>query len=280
MKQVAPLSFPPFLFLSFAAFLAYAGAFPFAASSFAWIGGIKLFNTALSGVPFARLIHWLHAMTFEFFALVGVALLRLIPIKGIAKGNGRPILLIHGYMNHSSVWFLFKKRLESFGFGPVYTMNLGHPFHSIEAYAEKVKEKARQIETETGRKDLILIGHSMGGLVSSFYAATRALPNTVTDVITLGSPLYGTPVAYIGIGPNAKEMRPTSEFLKTMREAMSKTKGVRFFHIATKSDQLVIPGKSAILPENEHFLFEDLGHASLLYSQRAAQQVAHWLQSS
>lgn len=277
MTQVAKVSFHPVLFLSLAAFLAYSEVFPIGACTLAWMGGIQICNWAAPRFAFARLIHWIHAMTFELFALLGVALLRLIPVKQTAKGEGRPILLIHGYLNHSSVWFLFKRRLKQLKGGPIYTINLGHPFRSIRTYAAKIKAKAEEIAGETGRKDLILIGHSMGGLVASYYAALIADPNTVTDVITIGTPLHGTPVARMGLGPNAREMAPNSTLLQEMREAMKQRKEIRFHHLATKSDQLVIPGISAVIPENNHFVFEDLGHASLLYSNRVAGKIAQWL---
>lgn len=275
MKQVATRSFSPLLFFFLAA-LAYASFFPLGAGVFAWMASIQLVNSLAPKMPFSRPIHWLHAMTFEIFALLGVGLLRLIPgSRKTVQKKGRPILLVHGYINNGSVWLIFKKRLEALGFGPIYVINLGHPFRSIASYAEKVREKAKEIEKETNRSDLILIGHSMGGLVASYYATQMA--NTVTDVITIATPLQGTPVAHIALGPNGKEMRPKSLLLEKMREGMKNSSTTHFFHVATKSDQLVIPGESAIFKENPHFLLEDLGHASLLYSKRVNRQVAKWL---
>lgn len=264
-------------FLFFAFLLGYKQAFPVVGAVFAWVGGIGLLNKIAPKIPFARSIHWVHAITFEIFAFLGVIVLRLVPMRQNSSKKGKPILLVHGYMNHPSVWFFFKKNLEALGFGPIYTIRLGFPFHSIRTYAEKIGLKAEQIAKETKRKDLVLIGHSMGGLVSLLYAAKIAASNTVTDVVTIASPLHGTPMAYLGIGPNAKEMRPNSALLKEIYEGFEKEKKVRLFHLATKSDQLVIPGESAIFLENKHYLFEDLGHASLLYSKQAARQVADWL---
>lgn len=85
--------------------------------------------------------------------------------------------------------------------GPIYTIDLGSPFLSIEEYAEKVKEKAKQIAHETGHTKLALIGHSMGGLVSAYYAIHLAPEGSIRSVITLGSPMQGTKVAFFGVGP-------------------------------------------------------------------------------
>ncbi len=244
----------------------------------AWFGGVSLLNAAAHKLPCPRLIHWIYAMTFETLALLSVLLMRFFPISKKVKGNGRPILLIHGYLNHGSVWRFPKRRLEGLGFGPIYTINLGHPFRPIRIYAEKVAVQAEKIAKETGRKDLILIGHSMGGLVGGYYATHLAPPHTVTDVMTLGTPLFGTPLARIALGPNGREMEPRSLFLRALREAMAAHRSqIRFYHIATQSDQLVIPGESAVIPEHPHRIFEDIGHASLLYSKRVIHQISQWL---
>lgn len=280
MKQVNKVPFTAGLFLTLAALFAYTEAFPIGVFAFSWLGGIQLLNLAAPRLPFSRLIHWTHAMTFEVPAFLGVAAMRFIPTRETVHGNGQPILLVHGYMNHSTVWRFPKKRLESLGLGPVYTISLGHPFKSIREYGEKVKVKAEQIAKATGRKDLILIGHSMGGLVSSWYAAKLAPRGTVTDVITIASPLNGTPVAHIGLGPNAREMRPNSDLLQELRAGIADSRDIRFHHIATKSDQLVVPGHSAVIKQNNHHIYEDLGHAGLLYSRRVTDQIAEWISQS
>lgn len=249
---------------------------------FAWLGAIQLLNTIAPRTPqpIARTIHWVHAMTFELFAFLGVALLRFIPMRETVLGKGRPILLIHGYLNHGSVWTFFKKRLESSGLGPIYAIHLGHPFRSMQEYAQKVKVKAEAIAQQTGRKDLILIGHSMGGLVGSLYAISLAPPQTVTDVITIGSPLAGTPMAHIALGPNGREMEPNSPLLQSLQTAIAKNPQIRFHHIATKCDQLVLPGHSAALANNNCFIYEDMGHASLLYSSRVTFKILEWLKQT
>lgn len=246
---------------------------------FIWFGTIFLLNlwACLLPVPLARAIHWTHAMTFECLALLGVVILRFIPERKKIFGKGKPILLVHGYINHGSVWSFQKKWLIKRGLGPIYTINLRNPFHSIQDHAEKVKIKAQAITEETGRKDLILIGHSMGGLVSAWYATSLASPGSATDVITIASPFAGTPMARIAFGPNAREMERGSKLLQQLQIAMANNRHIRFHHIATQSDQLVIPGDSAVLKENNHFILEDLGHASLLFSPCVTKKICEWL---
>jgi triacylglycerol esterase/lipase EstA (alpha/beta hydrolase family) len=286
MSHIAKLSLPTIAFLTSALCLGmgymYTAEYPAMVVSgiFSWMCGIQILNSAAPKFPrpVCRLIHWTHAMTFEGFALLGVALLRFLPKREkTTPGNGRPILLVHGYINHGSAWAFQKQHLRKAGFGPIYAINLGYPFRSIRTFAEKVKKKAEEIAKETSRNDLILIGHSMGGLISSWYATKLAPSNTVTDVITIASPFIGTPMARIALGPNAREMEPHSPLLQELKQAIDQHPHIHFCHIATRADQLVIPGDSAIIPHHPHFIMEDVGHASLLYSRRVTNQITTWL---
>lgn len=224
----------------------------------------------------ARLIHWIHAMAFEGFAFATTFLSHPFRYwqRPVGAKEGRPLLLVHGYVNDSCVWLYHKRMLALRKLGPIYSINLGHPFRSIRHYAAKVQLKIADIVRETGRKDLILVGHSMGGLVCSL----AALPGM--KVITIGSPLKGAPLARIGIGPNAREMEPGSHLLKEIEKKITSSPEISFYHIATKSDQLVIPFHSALVNDNpeRQFILEDIGHQSLLFSKRVSHKLAEWSQ--
>jgi triacylglycerol lipase len=222
---------------------------------------------------------WIYASFVEIFALLGVVILRLLPVRNQPKNHGgRPILLIHGYVNHGSVWFFQKRNLEKLGFGPIYTINLGNPFHSIKRCAEKVRSKVEAIAHLTGRKDLILICHSRGGLVASWYATHYS--NHVTDLITIATPLNGTYMAYLAPAKSAKEMRPNSTFLKELHAVLTRGVKFRMYHIGTCNDPLVVPKDSVFLEGNPRYLMSGIGHAALLYSRRVSDKIAEWLTES
>jgi pimeloyl-ACP methyl ester carboxylesterase len=256
---------------------------------FGVLGCIKFLNRIASKLPISlsRVVCWVHSIVFEAFALGFSFCIRSIGFMSIDSGdrgskNGCPILLIHGYLYDSSAWTFLRHFLCRKGFGPVYTLNLVHPFWSISEYAELVFQKAAEIATNTGRNDLILIGHSMGGLVSAWYAAKVAPPGKVSDVITIGSPLGGTWAASMAVGPNGRDMRRGSDFVKALQKEMRDNEQIRFYHIASKVDQLILPYSSALTglhPERE-FLVEDIGHMTLLFSPRIAAKIEGWLLES
>jgi pimeloyl-ACP methyl ester carboxylesterase len=59
---------------------------------------------------------------------------------------------------------------------------------------------------------VILIGHSMGGLVLRAYLR-RYGRDKVARIVTLGSPHQGTRLAHLGLGRNARQMRMGSSWL-------------------------------------------------------------------
>jgi triacylglycerol esterase/lipase EstA (alpha/beta hydrolase family) len=243
---------------------------------------LKIINNVSSGLFFAKPIHWIHAMVFEVLAFGAVAVLRLLhfsmPKKvPIFSKNGKPILLVHGYCNSSCVWTYIHQYLMSHTSHPVYTIDLGYPFHSLRTYAQAVTKKVKEICQETGQENVILIGHSMGGVVSSLVAMEH--DSLIAAVFTIGSPIGGTYVAKIGVGANAREMERHSQLILELSKQLEAKSHVPFYHIATKTDQMVVPSSSGfrgITPERE-FIFEDIGHASLLFSPRVAGLLVHWL---
>lgn len=243
----------------------------------------KTLNKVAPYCPFflQRSFQWFHAIIFELAAVILSIFMRLFCYlfpnkKQFGNKNGTPILLIHGYLHNSSGWFFFQRALAKNNVGPIFTIDLFHPFLPIAKYAEKIREKAEQIRNETGKEDLILIGHSMGGLIASYYA-THLAKNPL-KVITLGSPLQGTLAALLALGPNGKEMRRRSLFVTEMQTIFQQSQ-IPFYHLGSMADQLILPASSAFTQKDpkKECRIPDLGHMSLLYSPRVISQVSTWI---
>ena len=251
------------------------------------ISGWYLLSAAivvLNQVTDNTLVHYLHSVMSEINAIVKATFLfphTLVESYHEPKGDlkGRPILMVNGYLSFGSTWDYQKHKLIEDGFGPIYTMNVGSG-QSIKTYAKEVAVKAKAISEKTGRKDLTLLGHSKGGLVSAYYATTLAPEDgiQVKDVITVGTPLSGTPLAPLGFGQDAWEMRTESLFHRELRQHIADHPEIRFSQIASETD-LVVPKDSALLPERTYrqYVVKDLGHLALVFSSRVATQIATWL---
>lgn len=252
-----------------------------------WSASIIELNRFAEGTRLETPIHHLHAVAMEVNSGIAAATLfpqTLLNSYHAPKGapNGRPILMVNGYLSFGSTWHYQRQRLVEAGFGPIYTTNVGTG-KSIRTYAQELQKKVKTIQEETGRDDLILIGHSKGGLVSSYYAThfAESTKTKITDIVTIGSPLAGTPVAYLGPGYDANEMRSGSDFHQELREKIKQHPQIQFSHIASTADAFV-PISSALLGEDKtrQFVLKDLGHLGLVFSSRVADQVCHFLKLS
>ncbi|HEY4831006.1 MAG TPA: alpha/beta fold hydrolase, partial [Waddliaceae bacterium] len=212
--------------------------------------------------PFDHVGNTIKTLVKEVFCLLTCAVLYPIsqtwfdPKKEEINQNQNPVLLVHGYLHNSSAWTYYRYRLNKAGFNNVFTIDLGHPLQSIEDYAEKVKKKVSEIQILTGKSTITLIGHSMGGLVSSFYATKLASEQGifVSEVVTLGSPLNGSRFSVIGFGECARQMGRESNFVKGLQEKV-RASNIPFIHFGSQTDELVRPTVSAIIKDKEHFEF-------------------------
>lgn len=232
------------------------------------------------------IVSYAKSITFELISFIVFTLTSPInvtyfdPKPQKARGNS-PILLVHGYLHNSASWLYFLYHLRNSDVGPVYTINLGSPFHSIEEYAEEVRKKAQKIAHETGRRDLVLVGHSMGGLVSAYYATHLAPDETVVSVMTIGSPLEGTKLARFGIGYCTKQMRYQSNFTRYLRERIMESQ-IPFFHIGSQTDLIIRPTSSAFVygPNSSSYEFQSHGHIFYLYSNTVIDKILEFYRTT
>lgn len=195
----------------------------------------------------------------------------------------RVTLLVHGFLHNRSGWFYLNHRLSEENLGPVFTLNLGTPFHHIEHYAEVLKNRIDEIKELSGNENLEfdLIGHSMGGVVSVECASqiNREDSAKIKRIFTMGSPLRGTPIGFLGVGcPCAEQMSHGSEFLKDLEEKGKKLKedNIKLYHFGYGAD-LVVPADYTHLDKQFYKFYPHLGHLSAMYSQDNADDIVRIL---
>jgi triacylglycerol lipase len=226
---------------------------------------------------------WIKSVFFETLIVFSSFFFFLLK-KGNFKWKNKeykkfcPILLIQGYMHNSYVWMYHGKNLKKNGFGPIYTINFTKALSSIEQHALEVQKKVEEILEENKTKNLILIGHSMGGLIASYYALNLEKENHITDVISIASPYEGSAFAKIAIGKCGEEMKKNSDFIEELRKKIEKEENINFYFISSKTDQLVRPESALIGIKTENqYVINDLGHATLLFSKKVNNQICRWI---
>ncbi len=134
---------------------------------------------------------------------------------------------------------------------------LARTVDSPRRYAElieiRVEEMYPSLEEEYEGAEIVVVGHSMGGMVARYFIEKLGYEEQVDRLITFGSPHQGTKMAtplaipYIG-SKGARDLSPGSQFLETLnRDGLSEQ--VNYASVYTLNDPLIVPKRNARLPE-------------------------------
>jgi pimeloyl-ACP methyl ester carboxylesterase len=108
-------------------------------------------------------------------------------------GNGRTIILFHGFLSSLKYWAKLQPRLSAAGYRVISIDMLGFgnapkPSAARYDYQDHIEYIHQTIEMLNIHKPFILIGHSMGALLAARY--TRTYPLRVSSLILLHPPLF------------------------------------------------------------------------------------------
>ncbi|MDM5072014.1 MULTISPECIES: esterase/lipase family protein [Aeromonas] len=219
-------------------------------------------------VPAIGLRAWLHMVIREMFAYL-LTFTWLLPFERLLMAPDRltpsplPLLLVHGYGCSRGIWRLQRTRLEAAGH-VVATVTLTPPFGHLDDMVPLLARRIDEVLAATGAAQLVLIGHSMGGLVCRDYLALAG-GGKVTQLITLATPHQGSQLAALGLGDNAREMEPGSGWLQRFAAVPLCVPGIS---VRTSHDNFVLPQSRQRMEGMEDIELAALGHLSLIYSRR------------
>ena len=188
------------------------------------------------------------------------------------------ILLVHGFSRSQTDWLWFIKKLSKQTTLPIFATNIIPNKAPIQQLAISLETKIQEIKSLTACKKIILIGHSMGGLISSYYSEFMDNNDEVKTVITIGTPFHGTKIAVAAHGANMQQMQPNNQFLLKLCTSIATSKK-KYFNIATQMDNLVFPWQSCLLENNaeNQKVFQHQSHLGLIFSKHVIQQIHQWI---
>eukprot|EP01080_Neovahlkampfia_damariscottae_P001342 gene1342-11424_t len=208
------------------------------------------------------------------------------PTSEKSKKSKIPILLIHG-----SEWIIGRKYLLKDEYGSIYSLNYdgltsNDPTMGIDDYSKgKIRDKILGICKDTNQQEIILIGHSMGGLISGYYSEHLSESDNiqVKNIITIGSPWNGAPLlsCFPSSDKRMKQMTPNDSFLpdliSKMKDSESKNKR-RYFSVHSSLD-LMAPSSCARATVNyeRDVGYDYLSHYGLVAHPEVWNQIEYWL---
>lgn len=98
-------------------------------------------------------------------------------------GEGQPMIILHGFLGMSDNWKTLGKRFSEYGFEVhlVDQRNHGRSFHDAQFNYEILVQDLKLYCDHYDLKDIILLGHSMGGKTAMLFAVR--LPDMVSKLI-------------------------------------------------------------------------------------------------
>ncbi len=104
-----------------------------------------------------------------------------------------PVVLIHGLYHNASAWLLFRLRLKRAGLKRIHVVSYSSRRYSFREIEEQLARRLAEIGTLERNEPVLLVGHSLGGLLAKAYAARKdSFPGPdVKGLITLGTPFQG-----------------------------------------------------------------------------------------
>ncbi len=217
-------------------------------------------------------VGWLRLLTAEVWAVLRVFFV-LHPLeRWINKpdpdvtSDGMPVLLVHGFFSNGGYWWGIKRHLRRNGVDSVYTVNLEPPFADIDALARQLARRVAAICAASGQPQVILVAHSMGGLVCRAYLQRLNGDRQTARLITLATPHAGTVHAHLIPGANLRQMRPGSQWLAALNQEQGPRPTVPTTCIYSCHDDIVAPQDSGALRGAVNKPTPGIGHLEMTFS--------------
>jgi pimeloyl-ACP methyl ester carboxylesterase len=200
---------------------------------------------------------------------------RLHALDVATPSRGLPVLLVHGYVCNRGYWTKLSRQLAQAGIAHD-AVDLEPIGADIDDVVPQVEQAVTELCARTGSGQVILVAHSMGGLVARAWLRRHGTAR-VARIITIGTPHHGTALANLAAGANARQMSRVDgapdAWLAQL--AASETPELRSLITSMYShhDNIVAPQTSAHLPGARNIAFGGIGHVALASDARVLRQL-------
>lgn len=134
---------------------------------------------------------------------------------------------------------------------------------SIDDMATALARFVRDVKKATGEKQVEIVAHSLGGIISRLAISKHRLASSVKTLVTLGTPHKGTYSARYANTDITRDLRPDSDLIKKLNKKPL-PKSVRCVSFWSRNDLLILPAESAALENSEQIDATPFTHFSYL----------------
>lgn len=191
--------------------------------------------------------------------------------------DGTPIVLVHGLHHSECAWLLFKRRLQAQGFQNITT----YGYKSVtgefaEAVAGLNTHLDERLAANPGRK-VVLIGHSLGGMVIRRAVGAARYRDRVEKIVTLGTPHHGSALAWCAGNHLGRDLIPGRTISRLVAE--SEQPDCPMLSMYTFFDDYVMPLPMLQVARDgwREQVCSPMGHVWMLYSREVVENVVDFI---
>ncbi|KAF0234707.1 MAG: hypothetical protein FD177_544 [Desulfovibrionaceae bacterium] len=177
-----------------------------------------------------------------------------------------PVLLIHGLYHNASAWYLYKWMLRRCGYEKVFCLSYNTVKYDFWELAEQIKGVVREAAGLCGGEPIVLMGHSMGGLLVRAAIADPDTARLVQAVAILGAPNHGSKLAALAFGSLGRSIIHNGPLVTRINQLKSPPDMPKL-NLFSPLDNMVLPTSSLEISEPGWIQAETapISHVSMLY---------------
>ena len=196
-------------------------------------------------------------------------------VRQSPRGQARlGVLFVPGVGANGSQFLGLKQELEPYAdwFGAFEYFSLRHPTRVAIALEAHIRQVAEQTE------DLVVIGHSLGGLLLRMVLQSEAPPPpNIRGYVSICAPLHGTWRSKLALSPGLRALAPDSTLMSdvlSQAHRLEQRLDGRILAIGARVDQMIHPANSAFLEGQERLEITEAAHAGSLFDPMVFEAVA------
>jgi pimeloyl-ACP methyl ester carboxylesterase len=175
-----------------------------------------------------------------------------------------PIVLVHGLGANRGMWWPLRLFLRMNGRRRTYAF--GYEDGTVEGHAEGLKRFIHAVLRATGERQVDVVAHSLGGIISRYAVQRLGLKEEVRTLVTMATPHQGTYAAQYVNTPLTRSLRPESDILSDLNKDDRSCYPTRFFSIYSNRDVYVVPADRMAHPYAENVFLPRVSHSQYVVS--------------
>lgn len=161
--------------------------------------------------------------------------------------------------------------LRRCGFQNIWAINNPILKDDVFQFVEHLHSCVEDYYARCGNQPIMLIGHSMGGLISRHYMQKYGTEK-IKGQISLGTPYRGTKAYRLGRGLQGRQFKPGSNVCN-----ITEAPDLPHLIIWSTRDWVVVPSSNGHLDNSNEMVISDAGHLGMLVSIPVFQRVHAFL---